>query len=190
MFVRRRNTMPTLLRTRRTSTQSVESAEPTEFTESADSKRPIIDLQDIKLPKVDLPEIEIPKVDVGKAVLGVATAAGLVKRRRSRWPYLLGAGVVVAVAAWAVTNAAIRERLTQAVTAIGERVQAMRGGGQDQEPMAFPAAQTAPINEPANLSVPPASNPDYPEGFGAENQAATAAESPANNGHETATAPR
>ena len=56
--------------------------------------------------------------------------------------------------------------------------------------MAFPAAHTAPINEPANLSVPPASNPDYPEGFGAENETAQTTKSLGNNGHETATAPR
>jgi hypothetical protein len=95
------------------------------------------------------------------------------------------------VAAWAVTNAAVRERLSQAMTAVSERMQAMRGGGgHDQDPMAFPAAHTAPINEPANLSVPPASNPDYPEGFGAENETAQTTESLGNNGHETATAPR
>ena len=43
-------------------------------------------MHEIKLPELNLPEIEIPKIDVGKAVLGAATAAGLVERRRSRWP--------------------------------------------------------------------------------------------------------
>ena len=68
----------------------------------------------------------------------------------------------------------------------------MRSGGQDQdqEPRAFPAAETAPIDLPTNLSVPPSPTPDYPEGFGAENQTGSTTESPANNGHETATAPR
>ena len=137
-----------------------------------------------------MPEIEIPKIDVGKAVLGAATAVGLVQRRRSRWPFLLGAGVVIAVAAWAFMNTAIRERLAGAASAATERVRAMRAGDQDQEPRAFPAAQTAPIDLPSNLSVPPSPTPDYPEGFGAENETRSTTEVPANNGHETATAPR
>ena len=188
--------MPTLFTIRRTSETDLPASErttfelPDAFLKLPEVKLPQVDLQDIKLPQVDLPEIEVPKVDIGKTVLGVATAAGLVNRRRSRLPYLLGAGVVVAVVGWALTNAAIRERLTQAVAAVRDRVQAMRSGGQDQDAIAFPAAHTAPINEPANLSAPPASNPDYPEGFGAENETASTTESPANNGHETATAPR
>src|SRR3954453_9294638 len=138
-FRERSDTMPTLFKTRRTTdTETVESERPTIDVSNIELPKvevPKVELPKVELPKVELPEIAIPKVDVGKAVLGVATAAGLVKRRRSRWPYLLGVGVVIAVAAWAVTNAAVRERLSQAMTAISERMQAMRGGGgQDQDP--------------------------------------------------------
>ena len=190
--------MPTLFTIRRTSETDPASERTTvelpdvKFPQvkRPEVKLPQVDLQDIKLPQVDLPEIEVPKVDVGKTVLGVATAAGLVKPRRSRWPYLLGVGVVVAVVGWALTNTAIRDRLTQAVGAIRDRVQAMRGTDQSQDAIAFPAAHAAPIDEPANLSVPPASNPDYPEGFGAENETRSTTASLGNNGHETATAPR
>ena len=160
-------------------------------TETPESEQRSSEVHEIKLPELNLPEIEIPKIDVGKAVLGAATAVGLVERRRSRWPFLLGAGVVIAVAAWAFMNTAIRERLAGAVSTATERVRAMRAGGEDedQEPRAFPAAQTAPIDLPSNLSVPPSPTPDYPEGFGAENETSTT-ESAANNGHETATAHR
>ena len=74
-------------------------------------ERPSIDLKDMKLPKIDLSDIDMPKVDVGKAVLSAATAVGLAKPRRPRWPYLVVAGVAVAVAGWALMNAeAIRTR--------------------------------------------------------------------------------
>ena len=59
-------------------------------------ERPNIDLKDLKLPKIDLSDIDMPKVDVGKAVMGAATAVGLAKPRRARWPYLVVAGVAVA----------------------------------------------------------------------------------------------
>ena len=68
-------------------------------------ERPNIDLKDMKLPKIDLSDIDMPKVDVGKAVLGAATAVGLAKPRRARWPYLVVAGVAVAVTGWALMNA-------------------------------------------------------------------------------------
>ena len=85
-------------------------------------ERPSIDLKDMKLPKIDLSDIDMPKVDVGKAVLGAATAVGLAKRRRARWPYLVVAGVAVAAAGWALMNAeAIRTRLGRAAELIADQ---------------------------------------------------------------------
>ena len=105
-------------------------------------ERPSIDLKDMKMPKIDLSDIDMPKVDVGKAVLSAATAVGLAKPRRARWPYLVVAGVAVAVAGWALMNAeAIRTRLSRAATWANEQLGAMRSGDEFDEPVAFTAAR-------------------------------------------------
>ena len=126
-------------------------------------ERPNIDLKDMKLPKIDLSDIDMPKVDVGKAVLGAATAVGLAKPRRARWPYLVVAGVAVAVTGWALMNAeAIRTRLSRAATWANEQLGAMRSGDEFDEPVAFTAAPTAPIAHPADTSLSPSATTDYP----------------------------
>jgi len=154
-------------------------------------ERPSIDLKDVKLPKIDLSDIEMPKVDVGKAVLGAATAVGLVKPRRARWPYLVVAGVAVAVTGWALMNAeAIRTRLSRATTWAHDQLGAMRSRDELDEPVAFTAASTAPIAHPADTSFSPSESTDYgsattdyPEGLGAPEPKAT-------NGRSTAASPR
>ena len=153
---------------------------------------PNIDLRDVKLPKVDLSEIEMPRIDVGKAVLGAATAAGIVRQRRARWPYLVAAGVAVAVAGWAVMNMdAIRTRLSRASTWAGEQVRTMQSGGRDDydEPVAFTAAVPAPIAHPADISSSSSAttdHPDYPEGLGASSESLSTSESRSGNGRSTA----
>ena len=154
-------------------------------------ERPSIDLKDMKLPKIDLSDIDMPKVDVGKAVLGAATAVGLAKPRRARWPYLVVAGVAVAAAGWALMNAgAIRTRLSRAATWANEQVGAMRSGGEFEEPVAFTAAPTAPMAHPADTSLSPSATTDYPSPGSDYPDGLGATEAKATNGRSTATSPR
>jgi hypothetical protein len=125
---------------------------------------PGVDLSRIDLPKIDLSRIDVPRVDVGKAIAGAATAVGLVKPRRSRWPFVLGAGLVVAAAGLAVMNsAAIRERLSRAKAWIDAQVTAMAARRDD---VAFTAAETKPIEPSAAARTSDWPADDYPEGLG------------------------
>ncbi len=154
-------------------------------------ERPNIDLKDMKLPKIDLSDIDMPKVDVGKAVLGAATAVGLARPRRARWPYLVVAGVAVAAAGWALMNAgAIRTRLSRAATWANEQLGAMRSGGEFEEPVAFTAAPTAPMAHPADTSLSPSATTDYPSAGSDYPDGLGATEAKATNGRSTATSPR
>ena len=154
-------------------------------------ERPNIDLKDMKLPKIDLSDIDMPKVDVGKAVLGAATAVGLARPRRARWPYLVVAGVAVAAAGWALMNAgAIRTRLSRAATWANEQLGAMRSGGEFEEPVAFTAAPTAPMAHPADTSLSPSATTDYPSAGSDYPDGLGSTEAKATNGRSTATSPR
>jgi hypothetical protein len=154
-------------------------------------ERPSIDLKDMKMPKIDLSDIDMPKVDVGKAVLGAATAVGLAKPRRARWPYLVVAGVAVAVTGWALMNAeAIRTRLGRAATWANEHLGAMRSRDEFDEPVAFTAAPTAPIAHPADTSLSPSATTDYPSATSDYPDGLGSTESKATNGRSTATSPR
>ena len=130
---------------------------------------PDVDLSRLDLPKLDLSRLDVSKVDVGKALAGAATAVGLTKPRRSRWPFVIGAGVVVAAAGLVALNrAAIQERLGRAKAWIEEQVTAMRAERADADPVAFTAAETKPIESASETSVFgewPAT--DYPDGLGA-----------------------
>jgi len=153
-------------------------------------ERPSIDLKDMKLPKVDLSSIEMPKVDVGKAVKDAAVSVGLVKESRSRWPYLIGAGVALAVTGFILLNAsAVRDRLSAAATRASAWVNDMRGGDRYRDAMAFPAAETAPIVAETSAwgEESTSETPDYPEGFGRETEPTT--EEMATNGRATASTP-
>ena len=133
-------------------------------------ERPNVILQDIDLPKIDFPHI-----DVSKAIVGAATSAGLVRRPRRRWPYLLGGAVIVGLIGRAVMNSsAIRERLAQGARWTRERIADMREDREPLEAVAFTAAPTAPIDDGGfaeGASTHDAwskpANDDYPEGLGA-----------------------
>jgi hypothetical protein len=121
-------------------------------------ERPTVDLSDIELPKIDM-----PKVDVGDAVATAATAVGLMKKRRSRLPFVLGLGIAVALAGWAWMNyEMLRQRATDMAGKVGDRLGMIRSGTDDD--VAFPSAQVAP------------STTEYPEGFGATDMASTTGE--------------
>ena len=77
-------------------------------------RRPDIDLAAIEWPKVDLSRIEVTRDDVDKAILGVATAARLVRPavRSSRLPIALGFLAVAALATFAIlSRPSVRDRL-------------------------------------------------------------------------------
>jgi hypothetical protein len=121
-------------------------------------ERPTINLTDIELPKIDM-----PKVDVGDAVASAASAVGLMKKRRSRLPFVLGIGIAVALVGWAWMNfEMLRERATDMAGKVGDRLGMIRSG--TDEEVAFPSARVAP------------STTDYPEGFGATDMASTTGE--------------
>lgn len=126
-------------------------------------------MPDIKLPSFDRPSFDMPDLpkidrdDVGKAVMNVATAVGLAKPQRSRWPFVLGAVVTIAAVGFAAANAnAIRERLTEARRWVGVRISELRAGT-IEEPVAFPEADPMPM-DPGPWSASPGA--DYPEGLG------------------------
>ncbi len=129
------------------------------------------DLQDLHLPEMpdrasfELPDFEMPDIDVPKALTSAAAAVGLIKPARPRWPYALGAGLLLAAGAVIVMNwAAVRSRLEAAVAMAGERVAEMRRGGQtDDDAVAFPAADTAPQRASETTGEVGA---DYPDGLG------------------------
>ena len=135
-----------------------------------DFERPKLELPEFEMPKIDLSNVEIPKVDVAKTIADAATAVGLTKPRRSRWPFVIGAGIVVAVAGLAALNSAtVRDRLSQAKSWITERVSDMRSGDYE-EPVAFTAAETKPIEDSIDAVVSDPMSPDYPDGFGASKE--------------------
>jgi hypothetical protein len=105
-----------------------------------------IDVTRIELPKAaqdqiaksraDIARIDIPKavseMDLPKAVSGPLIAAGIVKPKPRRWPYLL-VGLVVAgiVATFLAKQASSRMRLGEIERASRERVDAIAEGEED-----------------------------------------------------------
>ncbi len=140
---------------------------------------PKVDLSNLEMPKVDL-----SKVDVGRAMSDAAIAVGLSKPRPSRWPFALGAILVVTAAGLALMNASmIQERVAQARRWIAAKMSEMRAGGLDDEPVAFTAAETKSIESPVWDTVPGSQPADYPEGLGASPESVTA------NGRSKVTSP-
>ena len=126
------------------------------------------DRASFEMPEFEMPDIDVSKIDVPKALSAAATSAatavGLIKPARPRWPYALGAGLLIAAGAVIAMNwTAIRARLEAAATMAGERVAEMRRGGTTGDPVAFPAADTAP-QQPSETTGKVGA--DYPDGLG------------------------
>lgn len=130
-----------------------------------------LDLSKLDLPKVDLSNLEMPdldksKADIAKAIAEAAVAVGLTKPKRSRWPFVLGAGIAIAVGAWSLMNLdAIRARLTQWGAAMQQRVSEMTAPPHE-EAVAFTAAVPKPIEDEPNVGE-FGLRDDYPTGLGA-----------------------
>ena len=138
-------------------------------------------MPDVDLPKVDLPKVERPKFDmqdIGKAVAGAAAAAGMGRRSRPRWPFVVGGVILAGLATAAImSNESIRAKIAAGFDALRERVSAMRSTSYDdldidQESIAFDAAPTAPITETSPYSEGSTADAtaDYPSGLGSNGQ--------------------
>lgn len=147
---------------------------------------PDVDLPRLERPRIDLaeavskfewPKIDLSSVDVGKAMAGAAAAAHIGRRaQRPRWPLVVGGLIIAGLAGWAIlSNEALRARLARRAGAIRERISAVRSKRYDRleidrdNPIAFPAAETAPI-EPSPLTDSPTIDATgYPAGLGSNN---------------------
>jgi hypothetical protein len=126
------------------------------------------DRASFEMPEFEMPDIDVSKIDVPKALTSAATTAatavGLLKPARPRWPYALGAGLLLAAGAVIAMNwTAVRARLGSAASMAGERIAEMRRNGQTGDPVAFPASETAPQRPSETTGEVGA---DYPEGLG------------------------
>ncbi len=142
-------------------------------------RMPDVDLPD-SVTKRDWPKFEMPDVDLGKAVAGAAAAAHIGRRSRSRWPIAVGGLIVAGVATAAIlSNETIRTKIANALDALRERFAEMRSSGYDDldidqdDPIAFDAADTAPITELSPYDEGTPETAPYPSGLGS-------------NGHENA----
>lgn len=124
-------------------------------------RRPDIDLSAIEWPKVDLSRIEVTREDVDKAILGVATAARLVRPavRSSRLPLALGFVAVAALASFAIlSRKSVRDRVALAARDAQHRIDDARGGPAllEVEDDIAPDAVGIPIEPDAFSAVPEA----------------------------------
>lgn len=93
--------------------------------------RPDIDLSNVEWPTVDLSRIEWTREDLEKAILGLATAARIVRPavRSSRLPLALGFFAVAGLATFAVlSRPAVRDRIARAAREARRHAEAARGG--------------------------------------------------------------
>ena len=130
--------------------------------------------RDIDVSKVEMPKVDLSSIDVPKAVSNAAQATGLVKRRSSRVPFVVGALVTLGIVGWALLNSpAMKPRLRAAIDRAKERIDEARGEHEDVEPRAFDASVAVPVEPSAYADAssdpysPFADAPsDLPEGMG------------------------
>ena len=135
-----------------------------------------IHFPDVDIPsaisKVEWPKLDLSSMDVGKAVRDASVAAHIGRRRnRPRWRLAIGGLTVAALASWVILrNDGVRARLTDGASAIRERIAAMKRSGYDQDeiddPIAFDAAATAPIEASAFKVRGTTEATGYPAGLG------------------------
>jgi hypothetical protein len=152
---------------------------PVKETRMPELHLPEISRKDImrSLSEMRMPEVDLPDVDLGKAVAGAAAAAHIGRRSPRRWPFAVGGLIVAGVATAAIlSNESLRAKISSGLDALRERFSAMRSSSSYDEldidrddPIAFDAAQTAPITETSPYSEGSTldTTADYPSGLGA-----------------------
>jgi hypothetical protein len=134
---------------------------------------PKVDLSKVELPKFDLSKVEFPNTDdVSKAIVGAATAVGLVKSRPRRWPYLVAGAIALAAVGWVAMNwSRVRGWLDRGAARINQRMDAVQGEDEWDETVAFTAAETKPIESSIDAVGPMGSTlDDYPNGLGVQSE--------------------
>ena len=142
-------------------------------------------VKDVRMPDLHLPDavtnfewpkIELPSVDIGKAIDDAAAAAHIRRRSRPRLPFAIVGLVVAGAAGWMVlTNAALRARLASGSRALRAQISTLRSAGfrartADQgDAVAFPAAETAPMESSPLNDDTPGDAAGYPTGLGSKN---------------------
>ena len=132
--------------------------------------------QKAELPKVQLPEVDMPHIDLGATLAEAAEAVGLQRpARRSRWLVPLGGVILALVAGWGLSRSPqVRARAQQLVRSMRERLATIRpnafdfDGDEATDPIAFPAAETKPIEPDRWNDTEDVAAPDYPDGLGSE----------------------
>lgn len=136
-----------------------------------------LDLSRFDPRKLDLPDVDLSKVDVPKAIAEAAAAAGIVRSRRSRLPFIIGGLVTIGLIGFAVMNSSmIKSRLSELARGAKERMDERRTarlGGSDQEPRAFDAAVAVPVESSAYADATTSDSPfdgssDLPVGLGSD----------------------
>lgn len=130
------------------------------------------DIAKLHLPKFEMPDVDLSRLDVPKAVTSAAQSAGLMKRRRSRTPFVIGGLVTIALLIWAALRSpSVQERVKTVAKDARERIDAMRTPD-DMEAQAFDAADTmavegSPFSDAPIGSGSPFDGPsDLPAGLG------------------------
>ncbi len=137
---------------------------------------PDVDVRKMERPKFDLPDSvtkrDWPSVDIGKALAGAAAAAHIRQKRRSRAPLAIG-GLLIAGVATAVilSNQTVRAWISAAIDGVRERIAGMRSDDygleiDQDEVVAFDAADTMPIQPSPFTADSTADSTDYPDGLG------------------------
>jgi hypothetical protein len=130
---------------------------------------PKVDLSKVEMPKVDLSKVEFPNADdVSKALVGAATAVGLVRSRPRRWPYIVAGAIALGAVGWVAMNwSKVRDWVDRASARVTRRMEAVQGEDEWDETVAFTAAETKPIESSIDAVGPMGSTlDDYPNGLG------------------------
>ena len=134
------------------------------------------DVQDA-VSKFEWPTIDLSSIDVGKTMAGAAAAAHIGRRaRRPRWPLALGGLIVAGLASWVVLrDQELRARLARAAGVIRARISEGRSNWSErlevdrENPIAFPAAETASIESLPFRDSTAIDATGYPAGLGSTN---------------------